>query len=50
MLQAWLDKLERTADRCVEIKAHTLQIFDFWCVLVRASLYSSFPIRWGSDF
>jgi hypothetical protein len=49
MLQAWLDKLERTEDRCVEIKAHTLQVFDFWCVLARASRYSSFPVRWESD-
>lgn len=33
LIQAWLDKLERTEDRCVEIKAHTMQVFDFWCVL-----------------
>jgi hypothetical protein len=33
ILQAWLDKLERTEDRCVEIKDHTPQIFDFWYVL-----------------
>ncbi|KAF8496238.1 hypothetical protein F5888DRAFT_1794754 [Russula emetica] len=30
ILQAWLDELERTEDRCVEIKDHTPQIFDFW--------------------
>ena len=33
ILQAWLDELERTEDRCVEIKDHTSQIFDFWYVL-----------------
>ena len=32
LMQAWIDKLERTKDRCVEIKAHTMQVFDFWCV------------------
>ena len=32
ILQAWLDKLERTEDRCVEIKGSTGQIFDFMCV------------------
>ncbi|KAI0277581.1 hypothetical protein BGY98DRAFT_979166 [Russula aff. rugulosa BPL654] len=30
ILQAWLEELERIEDRCVEIKDHTPQIFDFW--------------------
>jgi hypothetical protein len=34
VLQAWLDKLERTEDRCAEITVHMMQIFDFWCVLL----------------
>ena len=29
ILQAWIDKLERTEDRCVEIKEHSGQIFNF---------------------
>ena len=29
ILQVWIDKLERTEDRCVEIKEHSGQIFDF---------------------
>ena len=33
ILQAWLDALERTEDRCVEIQDHTPQIFDFWYAL-----------------
>jgi hypothetical protein len=33
ILQAWLDELERTEDRCVEIKENTPQIFDFWYAL-----------------
>jgi len=36
LVQAWINKLERTEDRCVEIKAHTMQVFDFWCVLALA--------------
>lgn len=36
LMQAWIDKLERTKDRCVEIKAHTMQVFDFWCVFALA--------------
>jgi hypothetical protein len=32
LIQAWINRLERTEDRCVEIKAHTMQVFDFWCV------------------
>ncbi|KAI0270422.1 hypothetical protein BC834DRAFT_967221 [Gloeopeniophorella convolvens] len=30
ILQAWLDKLERVDDRCIEIKEYSGQIFDFW--------------------
>ncbi|KAI0246304.1 hypothetical protein BJV78DRAFT_1364921 [Lactifluus subvellereus] len=30
VLQAWVDKLERTEDRCVEIKEHSGQIFGFY--------------------
>jgi hypothetical protein len=41
IFQAWLDKLERTEDRCVEIKDHTPQIFDFWYVLSPCPLFSS---------
>lgn len=33
LFQAWIFKLEQTKDRCVEIKAHTTQIFDFLYVL-----------------
>jgi hypothetical protein len=33
LVQAWLEKLDRTEDRCVEIKLYTMQIFDFMCVL-----------------
>jgi hypothetical protein len=33
ILQAWLDKLERTEDRCVEIEGDSPQIFDLWYVL-----------------
>lgn len=33
IFQAWLDGLERIEDRCVEIKANTPQIFDFWYAL-----------------
>jgi hypothetical protein len=29
-LQVWIDKLEKTEDRCVEIKEHSGQIFDLW--------------------
>ncbi|KAI0291368.1 hypothetical protein B0F90DRAFT_1777336 [Multifurca ochricompacta] len=29
LLQAWLDKLEQTEDRCVEIKEHSGQIFNY---------------------
>jgi hypothetical protein len=32
IFQAWVDELERTEDRCVEIKGNN-QIFDFWYVL-----------------
>ena len=35
VVQAVLDKLERTEDRCVEVKADARPIFDFMCVLVR---------------
>lgn len=38
ILQAWLDKLDRTEDRCVEIKEHTPQIFDFWYALSHLAL------------
>jgi len=38
ILQAWLDALERTEDRCVEIMDHTPQIFDFWYALSPSSL------------
>ena len=38
IFQAWIYKLERTEDRCVEIKAHTTQIFDFWCVFAFSPL------------
>ena len=41
ILQAWVDKLERTEDRCVEIKDHTPQIFNVWYVLSLCSLFSS---------
>ena len=34
ILQAWLDKLERTEDRCVEIKENTPQIFDYLYALL----------------
>jgi hypothetical protein len=30
ILQAWLDLLERTEDRCIEVKEYSGQIFDFW--------------------
>ncbi|KAI0245903.1 hypothetical protein BJV78DRAFT_1136456 [Lactifluus subvellereus] len=32
ILQAWIDKLEQTEDRCVEIKEHSGQIFDFYLI------------------
>jgi len=32
VLQAWVNLLERTEDRCVEVKEYSGQIFDFWCV------------------
>jgi len=32
ILQAWLNLLDRTDDRCVEVKEFSGQIFDFWCV------------------
>jgi hypothetical protein len=43
ILQAWLDELERTEDRCVEIKDNTPQIFDFWYALSHP-LPSLFPL------
>ncbi|KAH9178049.1 hypothetical protein EDB89DRAFT_1300648 [Lactarius sanguifluus] len=30
ILQAWLNLLERTEDRCIEVKEYSGQIFDFW--------------------
>ncbi|KAI9432216.1 hypothetical protein H4582DRAFT_1122671 [Lactarius indigo] len=30
ILQAWLNLLERTEDRCIEVKEFSGQIFDFW--------------------
>ena len=33
ILQAWVDLLERTEDRCVEVKEYSGQIFDYWCVI-----------------
>ena len=39
ILAAWLDELERTEDRCVEIKDYSPQIFDFWYVLLSALLF-----------
>jgi hypothetical protein len=33
LLQAWVDKLEQTEDRCIEIEEHSGQIFDLWCVI-----------------
>ena len=41
IFQAWLDKLERTEGRCVEIKDHTPQISDSWYVLSLCPPFSS---------
>ena len=40
ILQAWVEELERIEDRCVEIKDHTPQIFDFWYALTPTLLFS----------
>jgi hypothetical protein len=37
ILQAWVDKLEQTEDRCVEVKEHSGQIFDLSCVFLSYS-------------
>jgi hypothetical protein len=47
IVQAWLDELERTEDRCVEIKANTPQIFDFWYALSHPTLPSLFRLLSG---
>ena len=32
IFQAWLELLERTEDRCIEVKEKSGQIFDYMCV------------------
>jgi hypothetical protein len=39
IFQAWLDLLERTEDRCIEVKEYSGQIFNYLCVNLR-SLFS----------
>ncbi|KAH9966164.1 hypothetical protein BGW80DRAFT_1230443 [Lactifluus volemus] len=42
-LQAWIDKLEKTEDRCVEIKEHSGQIFDLWLIGTSKRLLDIWP-------
>src|SRR5882757_5982667 len=35
LVQAWVDKLGQTEDRCVEIRHDVWPVFDLWCVLLR---------------
>jgi hypothetical protein len=32
IFQTWIDLLERTDDRCIEVKEYSGQIFDYLCV------------------
>jgi hypothetical protein len=38
IFQAWLDLLERTDDRCIEVKENSGQIFNYLCVNPPCSL------------
>ncbi|KAH9960233.1 hypothetical protein BGW80DRAFT_1464419 [Lactifluus volemus] len=42
-LQAWIDKLEKTEDGCVEIKEHSGQIFDLWLIGTSKRLLDIWP-------
>jgi hypothetical protein len=43
ILQAWIDLLERTEDRCIEVKEYSGQIFDFWLFGDSARLLDIWP-------
>ena len=50
IIRAWLDELERTEDRCVEIKDYSPQIFDFWYDISTTHPPFSFPFAYLSGW